>query len=258
MKGAIHTFSAPMCVFRMLRAARTFRPHGGGICAKYALADSGLRATERSPPEGLLKSPSSPQSRSGASRRAADRGRSIADPAQPLAKRVRMDVERLRGRADGAMSEKELFERGHELGTALRVVLCELGHGIDRCVAHTTVGGDSEEVLVRAGCSRRPGRKAFLKHDRPSSACWASAKPSANAASLLAHARDTNRDRLLEIAVDSAELARERLARESRELDHGVGTPRGDRRALERRAKAHVRAPRSRAPRRRRCAGARG
>src|SRR5262249_46015347 len=52
--------------------------------------------------------------------------RELADAPQPLAKRVRMDVQRLRGRADRAVPSEELLERRDELRAALRVVLGEL------------------------------------------------------------------------------------------------------------------------------------
>ena len=49
----------------------------------------------------------------------------LHDPAQPLAQRVRVDVERLRGRADVAAAAQELLERLQERGRALAVVVGE-------------------------------------------------------------------------------------------------------------------------------------
>ena len=120
-----------------------------------------------------------------------------------------MDVQRLRGRADRAVPAQELLERREELGAALRVVLGELPDRVDGRVADPAVDGDAEEVLVGAEIVVGERRSASrLRTAVPTSACCASAKPSAKAASPLADARHADRDRLAELLVHPTQRAR--------------------------------------------------
>ena len=74
----------------------------------------------------------------------------IVDAAQALAKRIRMHVERLRRRADGAVSPQEFLERGEELRAALRIVLGDLRDQVALRVADRRVERHAQKVLVRA------------------------------------------------------------------------------------------------------------
>src|SRR6476619_1577938 len=75
--------------------------------------------------------------------------RELANAPEPLPQRVGMDVQRLRGGADRAVTAKKLLERRQELRATLRVVLGELPNRVDGRVADSTVDGYAEEVLVR-------------------------------------------------------------------------------------------------------------
>ena len=122
--------------------------------------------------------------------------RELADPPQPLAQRVRMDVQRLRRRADRAVPAEELLERREELRAALRVVLGELPDGVDRRVADAAVDGDAQEVLVRAEIvvgehGRLPG-----ENDRADERLLRLGEAVGERRLALAHARHADRDGL--------------------------------------------------------------
>ncbi len=92
--------------------------------------------------------------------------RELRDPAQPLAQRVGMDVQRLRGSADRPVPAKELLERREKLCAALCVVLGELPDRVDGRVADSTVDRHAEEVLVRTEIVVREHRRLSAEHRR--------------------------------------------------------------------------------------------
>ena len=93
----------------------------------------------------------------------------LRDAAEPLAERVRVDVERLGGRADGAVAAEELLERREELRAALRVVVGELDDRVDGRVA------DRRRRPRSAGgtCRRRAPRTRARPARREARSCRA-------------------------------------------------------------------------------------
>src|SRR6185503_2246209 len=74
----------------------------------------------------------------------------LLDAPKPLSQGVRVDVQRLRRRADVAPSPEELLEGAQERGLALAVVLGDLRDQVALRVADRGVERHAEEVLVRA------------------------------------------------------------------------------------------------------------
>ena len=84
----------------------------------------------------------------------------LADPAQPLAQRVRVDVERLGGRADVAAPAQELLERLQERGRALAVVVGDARDRVAVRVADAAVEATCAGGTCTGRAPRRPSRRA--------------------------------------------------------------------------------------------------
>ena len=76
--------------------------------------------------------------------------RELADPPQPLAKRVRVHIQRLRGRADVAAPAQELLEGLRSCALPLLVVGGEPTDRVDGRVPDAAVVRDPQQVLVGA------------------------------------------------------------------------------------------------------------
>ena len=76
--------------------------------------------------------------------------RQLHDAPQPLAQRVRVDVQRLGRRGDVAAAAQELLERGQERGRAQAIVLGEPRDRVAVGVADVGVERHPQQVLVRA------------------------------------------------------------------------------------------------------------
>ena len=139
----------------------------------------------------------------------------LGDAAQSLAQRVRVDVQRLGGRADRAVPAQELLERREELRAALRVVLGELRDGVDGRVADAAVDGDAEEVLVGAEVVVRENSRLPGEDGRADERLLRLREAVRERSLALAHARDADRHGLARARRGGA-AACSRNARSSR------------------------------------------
>ena len=179
--------------------------------------------------------------------------RELGDPPQPLAQRVRMHEERLRGRADVAVAAQELLEREDELGSALGVVLGEA-----RRPRRPSRRGCRRRPRPAGGTCRRRGprrreRRARLAA-RPCRAAPAAPRRTRPRTSPRPRRRSRRRPRAgsAELAVDPAQPLEERVEAGRGELhERAQRSARGGRRASRaRRAGARARARRRPARRR--------